>query len=264
MRSFEPYRTLSPIPPQAQQNPYERLLQSVSPKLRERLCAEGHSRKVGVGEVVSAMGEPCIGYVERGWLKLVRFTELGDEQLLSIRQRGSFFGLENLSYTHTLAPEVVAIAPAQVRMWSFESVQQLVGEDLELTRCILSLLIDQIEDENNLRLLNQSTKVPTRLARMLYLYAQEEGKPTASGVFLRMPFTQYDLALMLGVRRETVNVSLMELEESGLIRRSGREVWLDEKRVLTHLEHEGAIYGLPDPAEKLLETPLSRSNFSLS
>ncbi|MBO0201154.1 hypothetical protein, partial [Vibrio alginolyticus] len=60
------------------------------------------------------------------------------------------------------------------------------------------------------------------------------------------------------------NVSLMELEESGLIRRSGREVWLDEKRVLAHLEHEGAVYGLPDPAEKLLEAPLSRSNFSLS
>lgn len=259
MRSFEPYPTLSSIPPQARLNAYEWLLQSVSPKLRERLCAEGHSHTVGIGEVVSTMGEPCLGYVERGWLKLVRFTELGDEQLLSTRQQGSFFGLENLSPTPVLAPEVVAITPAQVRMWSFERVQQMVAEDLELTQSILGLLVDQIETENNLRLLHQSTKVPTRLVRMLYLYAREEGKPSASGIFLRMPFTQYDLALILGVRRETINVSLMELEEAGLIRRAGREVWLDEPRVLAHLQQEGAAYGLPDAQE-----PTARSNFLLS
>ncbi|MBF6594998.1 MAG: winged helix-turn-helix domain-containing protein [Thermaceae bacterium] len=77
---------------------------------------------------------------------------------------------------------------------------------------------------------------------MLYLYATQEGKPTPSGLFLRMPFSQYDLALMLGARRETVNVSLMELEGAGLLRRCGREVWLDERKMLTHFEAEGATY----------------------
>lgn len=244
MRSFEPYIPSSPVLPQASIDPYERLLQSVSPRLRERLCVEGHSRKVGVGEVVGTMGEPVVGLVERGWYKLVRFTELGDEQLLSIRQRGTFFGLENLGHSHSLAPEVVAITPAQVRVWSFELFEEMVHQELELTRGVLNLLVEQIEGESNLRLLNQSARVPTRLARMLCMYAQEEGKSTPSGLFFRMPFTQYDLALMLGVRRETVNVSLMELEESGLIRRSGREVWLDEGRVLDHLEGEGATYGV--------------------
>ncbi|MER3484528.1 MAG: hypothetical protein C4332_16640, partial [Meiothermus sp.] len=113
------------------------------------------------------MGEPVVGLVERGWFKLVRFTELGDEQLLSIRQRCAFFGLENLGHAHSLAPEVVAITPAQVRVWSFELFESMVREELELTRGVLNLLIEQIEDENNLRLLNQSARVPTRLARML-------------------------------------------------------------------------------------------------
>jgi len=238
MRSVES-RPVSVCP-----NSYEQLLQALSPRLREQLCSQSHSREVGAGEVIGVMGEPKLGFIERGWFKLVRFTELGDEQLLSIRQRGAFFGLENLSHQNSLAPEIVAVASAEVRLWPFKWMEQLVKEELELTRAVLSLLVAQIEDENNLRLLNQVVRVSTRLARMLYLYATQEGKPTPSGLFLRMPFSQYDLALMLGARRETVNVSLMELEDAGLLRRCGREVWLDERKMLTHLEAEGATYGV--------------------
>ncbi|RYM36351.1 Crp/Fnr family transcriptional regulator, partial [Meiothermus sp. PNK-Is4] len=223
----------------------QRLLECLLPSARETLRTQGRSKTLRTGEVASPMGEPMVAYVHRGWFKLMRFTEYGDEQLMAVRRKGSFIGLETLTHPRDAAPEVVAIAPGEITVWPFELVQSLIERELELTRCFLHLLADQIEEESNLRFLNQSTRVPARLARIIYLYALEEGQPSGKGLYIRMPFTQYDLALLLGVRRETVSLSLAELEGEGVIQRTGKDVVVDVERMPRFLESEGASYGCP-------------------
>lgn len=225
------------------------LLECLSPSVQETLKAQGRYKTLRTGEMASSMGEPLVAYVHKGWFKLMRFTEYGDEQLIAVRRKGSFIGLETLTHPRNAAPEVVAIAPGEITVWPFELVQDLVERELELTRCFLHLLADQIEEESNLRYLNQSTRVPARLARVLYLYALEEGQPTKKGLYIRMPFTQYDLALLLGVRRETVSLSLTELECEGVIQRTGKDVVVDTERMPRFLASEGALYGCPKTAD---------------
>lgn len=234
-----------------------RLLDCLSPSVRETLKTQGRRKTLRTGEMASSMGEPLVAYVHKGWFKLMRFTEYGDEQLMAVRRKGSFIGLETLTHPRDTAPEVVAIAPGEITVWPFELVQDLVERELELTRCFLHLLADQIEEESNLRFLNQSTRVPARLARILYLYALEEGQPTGKGLYIRMPFTQYDLALLLGVRRETVSLSLTELECEGVIQRTGKDVVVDVEAMPRFLESEGAFYGCPKAAKHTPRIPVA-------
>ena len=234
----------------------DRLLNCLSPSVQETLNVQGRYKTLRTGEIASSMGEPLVAYVHRGWFKLMRFTEYGDEQLMAVRRRGSFIGLETLTRPRNAAPEVVATAPGEITVWPFELVQELVEREIELTRCFLHLLADQIEEESNLRHLNQSTRVPARLARILYLYALEEGQPARRGLYIRMPFTQYDLALLLGVRRETVSLSLTELEGEGVIQRTGKDVVVDAEQMPRFLEGEGALYGCP----KAPHIPVSASS----
>lgn len=218
----------------------------------KRLWLQARRRVVDTGEVLSPMGEPLIAYVERGWFKTVRFTALGDEHLLGIRRKGSYLGLECLARAQ-MAPEVVAMTPGELLIWPFELVQRLVSQELEITRTFLFLLAAQVEEENNLQFLHHSTRVLPRLARLLYLYALEEGHPVGSDLHVNIPFTQTDLALLLGVRRETVSLSLGELELEGVIERCGRELRIKAKPMSQYLNREGAIYGCPELQPRFAE-----------
>lgn len=216
----------------------------------KRLWVQARRRVVDTGEVVSPMGEPLMAYVGRGWFKAVRFTALGDEHLLGVRRKGGYLGLECLARAQ-MAPEVVAMTPGELLIWPFELVQGLIAKEVEIARAFLFMLAAQVEEENNLQFLHHSTRVLPRLARLLYLYGLEEGRPVGSDLHVNLPFTQTDLALLLGVRRETVSLSLGELELEGVIERCGRELRIKAKPMSQYLNHEGALYGCPESQPRL-------------
>jgi CRP-like cAMP-binding protein len=56
--------------------------------------------------------------------------------------------------------------------------------------------------------------------------AEHHGRREGDRVWVPLGLTQEDLGKMVGLARETVARLLAELEDSGLIRREGRGVWL--------------------------------------
>jgi CRP-like cAMP-binding protein len=63
---------------------------------------------------------------------------------------------------------------------------------------------------------------PSRVARILLQLADEFARPDDRGTSIGLPLTQSELAVMIGVTRQTVNASLSRLREDGAIDYEGQ------------------------------------------
>jgi CRP-like cAMP-binding protein len=76
---------------------------------------------------------------------------------------------------------------------------------------------------------------PARLAQTLLDLARDHGVRDADGVLLPLRLSQQDLANLIGVTRESVNLALADFKQRGLVEMEGRSVRLrrpDELRAL--------------------------------
>jgi CRP-like cAMP-binding protein len=74
--------------------------------------------------------------------------------------------------------------------------------------------------------------VPARVAGRLRELATHHGAPGPAGVRLRIPLTQDELARMVGASREAVNRSMGALAARGLVRSSGRRLFITDPDAL--------------------------------
>jgi len=63
--------------------------------------------------------------------------------------------------------------------------------------------------------------------------AQTLGQPEGDGTRIQVAITQSDLASLIGSTRQSVNAALGELEESGAIRREGRQLVVLSREALS-------------------------------
>ena len=67
---------------------------------------------------------------------------------------------------------------------------------------------------------------PARLAATLLDLARDRGVPDAHGILLPLKLSQQDLANLIGVTRESVNLALSDFRQRGLIAIEGRTIRL--------------------------------------
>lgn len=65
---------------------------------------------------------------------------------------------------------------------------------------------------------------PARLARTLLDLARDHGVPDSAGILLPLKLSQQDLANLIGVTRESVNLALTDFRSRGLVESDGRSL----------------------------------------
>lgn len=224
-------------------NQYAFLIQNINNTVAESIAAESRPRKVRRNEVAAAFGDhSVVSLVKQGWFKLARFSESGDEHVVAVRRHGEFIGLDTLSNPTVEMPEVLAMTTGHMLVWPRAFFDQLYAQDIRFVQAIAGIHASQLEQEVRSRVLNHSARVSARLAAILYQLASDQGERTSSGFKVILPFTQEELAGLMSVRRETISVNLAELEMEGVISRSGRSLLVDQTRVKSYLEMNGAVY----------------------
>jgi CRP/FNR family transcriptional regulator, cyclic AMP receptor protein len=190
----------------------ERILQSLANRLRRRRFRRG--------EVIFHQGDPgdSLHVVAAGAVKILLPSAEGEEAIIATLRPGDFFGELALldgaprSATATsLEQSEILVLPRPVFIDMLDNLPGLRDALLSGLARELRRLTGHVEE---LHFLDLAGRLAMRLTRLAH-----ESDPEAEGdIRLDWPYTQSDLAAMIGGTRQSVNRLLSQLVDEGLIR----------------------------------------------
>jgi CRP-like cAMP-binding protein len=198
------------------------LFEAVSDEAMARLAHGVRRRRFRRGEVIFHQGDPgdALHMVATGSVKIALGSVDGDEAILVTLGVGDPFGELALLDDAPRSASAVALEATETLSLGRPALRELMDTDPALRDALfagvakaLRRLTQQIEE---LHFLDLSGRLATRLGRLA-----RARDPEATSVRLDWPYTQSELASMIGGARQTVNRLLSELVGSGLVRLDG-------------------------------------------
>ena len=201
------------------------------PETLEAVGRAAAERRYRSGEAVFFAGEPCAGlYVLlQGWLKVVKVSPSGREQVVRFVGPGESFGEFSVFIGAPNPATVVALEDAIVWLIDREAIADLLDGHSDLCRAVIEVLavrtqylLDLVEDLS-LR------SIESRLARFLLDEARD-------GVVQRRRWaTQAELAARIGTVLDVLNRALGALVEQWLIDLERRRIVIRDRAGLEAL-----------------------------
>jgi len=169
-------------------------------------------RKYAAGQVVFLEGEPCTGLyvVQDGWLKSVKTSPAGREQVMRFVGPGEVFNELGVLVGENNLVTVIALEPTTVWIIQRDTLQ-LMEEHPQLSRVITQNLARRVQHLIGLVEDLSLRTVESRLARLLL-------EQSSTDVLVRRRWaTQAEMAARLGTVPDVLNRALRNLAEEGLV-----------------------------------------------
>ena len=189
------------------------------PALQELILSRSVVRKYAKGQVISIEESVPKGLfaVLEGQVHLVREISTGDEALMQVGEPGYWFGEFAMLTGRPTVVTAVAHSPVRALVLSKAQLDRILAEDPRYFQAFATLIFDKygalVRVFAELRDLAPESRLRARLAAMarLQMRAESGAAPVSLAV------SQADLARMVGVSRQTLNVLLGKLREVGLV-----------------------------------------------
>jgi CRP/FNR family transcriptional regulator, cyclic AMP receptor protein len=186
-----------------------------------RSVAEGlRRRRFRRNEVIFHQGDPgdSLHIVASGAVKILLPSTEGEEAIIATLRAGDFFGELSLLDGAPRSATATALEPSETLVLPRTAFYQLLDADAGLRNALLAGLARELRrltsHVEELHFLDLAGRLAMRLTRLAH-----EAVPDARGeVVLDWPFTQSDLASMIGGTRQSVNRLLSDLVDDGLLR----------------------------------------------
>lgn len=186
-----------------------------------RTVAQGmRRRRYRRNEVIFHQGDPgeTLHIVATGAVKIGLPSPEGEEAIIATLRRGDFFGELALLDGAPHSATATALEPTETLTLPRETLRALMRRDEQLRDALLGALAAEIRrltaHVEELHFLDLAGRLAMRLTRLA-----RDADPEARGeVRLDWPYTQSDLAAMIGGTRQSVNKLLAELVDDGLVR----------------------------------------------
>lgn len=195
--------------------------------LRE-LAQASRWRTYEAGEIVVLEGEahPGLYYLQYGWLKVVKVSPAGREQILRFLEPGDTFNEIGVFTSQPNPATAVALESAGVWLVPRPALLRLLREQPDFAQQIIAKMADRMLHLVTLVTDLSLRPVTGRLARLLL--------QDAVGDVLERPhwFTQAELAARLGTVPDVVQRALRSLENDGLIRVDRHQIHLLNRSAL--------------------------------
>jgi CRP/FNR family cyclic AMP-dependent transcriptional regulator len=187
----------------------------------ERLATGLRTRRFRRNEVLFHQGDPgdSLFIVTSGAVKITLPSEEGDEAILATVRPGAFFGELALLDGAPRSATAVAMEPTETLVLPRDRFRLLIDTEPATRDALLAALAGELrrltDHVEELHFLDMTGRMAARLLRL----AQGTGVADADGsVRLDGPYTQGDLASMIGATRQSVNKLLGQFVDDGLIR----------------------------------------------
>ena len=187
----------------------------------DALAAALRIRRFRKAETIFHQGDPgdALFIVASGSVKVVLPSDEGAEPaIVAILGAGEFFGelaiLDGAPHSAT----IVAIEPTETLVLHRDEFLRLIDSQVELRRALLASLAVEIRrltgHVEDLHFLD----LPARLASRILRLAATERAAADGEIRIPWPYTQSELAGMIGGSRQSVNRLLADLADEGLVR----------------------------------------------
>ena len=185
-------------------------------------CIESlRSRRYRRNETIFHQGDPgdSLYVIESGAVKIVLPDPEGEEgAIIATLHAGDFFGELALLDGAEHSATAIALEATEALVLRRDAFDRLVDEDPSLRRALFAGLVGELRrltyHVGELHFLN----LPGRLARRIVRMAREADADAHGEIHLSWPFSQSELAAMIGGTRQTVNRLLADFAAEGLIR----------------------------------------------
>jgi CRP/FNR family cyclic AMP-dependent transcriptional regulator len=185
-------------------------------------CIESlRSRRYRRNETIFHQGDPgdSLYVIEAGSVKIVLPDPEGQEgAIIATLGPGDFFGELALLDGEEHSATAIALESTEALVLRRDAFERLVDEDPNLRRALFAGLVGELRrltyHVGELHFLN----LPGRLARQIVRMAREADPAAQGEIRLSWPFSQSELASMIGGTRQTVNRLLADFTAEGLIR----------------------------------------------
>ena len=190
------------------------LFRSLSETQLASIGAHAAWRVCEKGEVIVRQGELADSFfvIASGQVK-VYMSEGGREVILKTLSAGDFFGEIPMFDQEPRSASVAAIERCHLQALSYKAFQRAMESSTDIAKRVLETLAKRLRDADRkigtLALMNISSRVSRTL---LELAIVSNGR-----MVVGEPFTQKDLAGMVGASREMVNRTLHDLMQRGYI-----------------------------------------------
>jgi CRP-like cAMP-binding protein len=164
--------------------------------------------------------------LKRGIVKIAALTDDGKEIILALLRQGEVFGeeavIEDAPRDHmaeAYEDALLCVVTRQDFLGLLRAHPEMAFKITKLVGFRLKTLRNRVEG-----LLFKGA--PARLAQTLLELARDHGVKDADGVLLPLRLSQQDLANLIGVTRESVNLALSDFRSRGLVEMEGRSLRL--------------------------------------
>ena len=188
----------------------DRALEDVARNLRRRRFRRA--------ETIFHQGDPgdALHLVSSGAVKIVLPSLDGEEAIIATLRSGDFFGELAVLDGAPRSATAVAVEPTETWTLPRELFLALLDRDKALRESLLAGIARELRritgHVEELHFLDLAGRLASHLARLA-----READPGAREVRLDWPYTQSDLAAMIGGTRQSVNKLLAELVDRGLV-----------------------------------------------
>jgi len=186
------------------------------------LCATTlRVRRYRKNETIFHQGDPgdSLYIIQSGSVKIVLLSPESEEgAIIATLSRGDFFGELALLDGAPHSATAVAMEPSEALVLRRDRFEDLVETQPLLRRALFAGLVTELRrltgHVEELHFLD----LPGRLASRIVSLARESHPAGTLDIRLDWPFTQTDLAAMIGGTRQTVNRLLSDMTAQGLVR----------------------------------------------
>jgi CRP-like cAMP-binding protein len=186
------------------------------------LCAGSlRERRYRRNETIFHQGDPgdALYILESGLVKIVLPSPgPSDDAIIATLSRGDFFGELALLDGAPHSATAVAMEPTEALVLRRDRFEDLVETEPALRRALFAGLVAELRrltgHVEELHFLD----LPGRLASRIVRLAREAQPDRETDIALDWPYTQSDLAAMIGGTRQTVNRLLADMTAQGLVR----------------------------------------------
>lgn len=178
------------------------------------------------GEMLLGEGDKSdtLYIINKGKVKLTKYTVDGKEQILYIMTAGEFFGELNLFIEDEKSNfSAFAIENTVICQLTKRDIDRIMHENPEISIKLLRALSKRLVHTENLAQ-NLATKDPeVRIIHMILEFCQKFGTTINNGILVHLPINREEIASYVGVTRETISRKFSKFEDLGLIKLSGNK-----------------------------------------
>jgi CRP-like cAMP-binding protein len=187
--------------------------------LQRRILRGSRIRGFARGEVIALEGAPpsALAAVLDGEVKLVRQARQGDESLLWIAEPGAWFGEYGVLTGEKVLVTVIAKTATRLLLLPKTELDRILMEEPLYFRQFAMLALGRVSILLMAYIHATGLEPEARLRGQLFVLSQMKVDELGAHAPVDLPYSQAELASLIGVSRQTVNQLLQTLVARGLV-----------------------------------------------